>query len=779
MSRQWRIGREFILRHAGMPFDWLEELGAPYSLLELADELLDRERAVLELVETRFSGSRAESLRSDVLRGRVRQVPTKSGGAQWSAAVRAWADTWERYALACRQADEEAGERLRDLLADPRVAEAVFLSNPDAYRNMLLPLLAYEGPLTSRWRRVRRQMFTYVQRFCAKNETVSFFGPMAYGTVGEGADAVLRDDVPRVRRVFFSHWAARALATAIARDPGILPRLAFHSTGRGDAAREPLLSLVAPEGTVFREVARAAGQPAREVARTLMRLVAEEAVTVGLGGGDYDLEPLATLRDQLSALPASPARELWLGRIAELSSLIDDLAELPLERKEAAVTALENRFTEFTGKPARRGAGAAYADRAVFFEECASPFALTLGAGLIDDWERQLAPVLEVCAAHGQAAQRAAAAAVRDAFTDGAAGGEGADGTELDLLTYATRAAASRADSTSTFQAAHAPSYPGTDWRAEVERLTDEAAALDGDRYAVIDLCPAAPHAAGLGLAAPLVLSRAHHHLLVHSWLGTMHPDPDRLGADAAAWTAEQDGAVVGLDFGRRNKGYYRFPGREVAMRPLTWTDHDRPELLKPEDLTVRIGPDEVTLHDPDGRTVSAYVPLSDFVKYAPVAALSHPQVLHPTFTTEDAQPEVALGSVVLQRSRWQVPTAALAAPEPEARFLALRRLARDTGSRFVFCRSARERKPYLIDLASPLAADLISHVAGESEQLGVERMSPGPEELWLRDSEGRRYTSELRMQVIGRSSDRNGGAHDDGTDGGTDGEHEGGSSTR
>ncbi|MFE7528115.1 lantibiotic dehydratase [Kitasatospora sp. NPDC057542] len=748
MSRQWRIGREFILRHAGMPFDWLEELGAPHSLLELADELLDRERTVLELVEERFDGPRAESLRSDVLRGRVRQVP-RSGGARWSPAVSAWADAWERYALACREADEEAGKRLRGLLADPGVSEAVFLSNPDAYRNMLLPLLAYEGPLTSRWRRVRRQMFTYVQRFCAKNETVSFFGPMAYGTVGEGEGAVLRDDVPRVRRVFFSHWAARALATAIARDPKILPHLAFHSTGRGDAVREPLLLLVAPDGTVFRDVVRAAGQPAREVARTLMRLVAEEAVTIGLGGGDYDLEPLATLRDQLSALPASPARELWLGRMAELSSLIGDLAEVPLDRKPAAVAALENRFTEFTGRPARRGAGAAYADRAVFFEECASPFALTLGAGLIGDWERQLAPVMEVCTAHGHAAQRAAAAAVREAFTDGTTGGQDA---ELDLLTYATRAAASRSDSTSTFQAAHAPGYPGADWQAEVERLTGAAGALDGDRYAVIDLCPAAPDASGLG-AAPLVLSRAHHHLLVRSWLGTMHPDPDRLGADAAAWTAAQDGTVVGLDFGRRNKGYYRFPGREVAMRPLTWTDHDQSELLKPEDLTVRIGPHEVTLHDPDGRTVSAYVPLSDFVKYAPIAALSHPQVLHPTFTTEDAQPEVALGSVVLQRSRWQVPTAALAAPEPEARFLALRRLARDTGTRFVFCRSAHERKPYLIDLASPLAADLISHVARDAEQLGVERMAPGPDELWLRDSEGRRYTSELRMQIIGRSS--------------------------
>ncbi|WP_338674976.1 lantibiotic dehydratase [Streptomyces sp. SCSIO 30461] len=746
MSRQWRIGREFILRHAGMPFDWLEELGASRSLLELADELLDHERVVLELVEKQFDGARADSLRSDVLRGRSGQLP-KSGGADWNRVVSAWSDVWQRYALAHQRADDEVGERLRKLLADPGVREAVFLSNPDAYRNMLLPLLAHEGPLSSRWRRVRRQMYTYVQRFCAKNETVSFFGPMAYGSVGDGEEVALRDDVPRARRVFFSHWAARALATAIAKDPKLLPYLAFHPTGRGDTAQEPLLALVAADGTVFRDLVRASGQPAREVARTLMRLVAAEAVTIGLGGGDYDPDPLATLQEQLSALPDSAARGLWLRRIGELVALMTDLAEQPLDRKAVTVAALEERFAEFTGRPARRGAGAAYADRAVFFEECASPFALTLGAGLVSRWEERLAPVLEVCAAHGQAAQASAADAVREAFTDGTGGG-----VELDLLTYATRAAISRSDSTSTFQAAHAPAYPGADWRAEVERLAGEAGALDGDRYAVIDLCPAAPDAAGLD-GAPLVLSRAHHHLLVRSWLGTMHPDPARLGADAAGWTAEQDGAVVGLDFGRRNKGYYRFPGREVAMRPLTWTDHSRPGLLKPEDLTVRIGPDEVTLHDPEGRRVSAYVPLSDFVKYPPIAALSHPQVLHPAFTADGALPEVTLGEVVLQRSRWQVPTAALAAAEPSARFLALRRLARDTGGRFVFCRSAHERKPYLIDLASPLAADLVSHVARGADRLGVERMAPGPDELWLRDAEGRRYTSELRMQIIGRSS--------------------------
>jgi hypothetical protein len=748
VNRRWRIGREFILRHAGMPFDWLEELGAPTSLLDLADDVLKQEQALLDLVAARFTGQRATTLRTEVLRGRTDRLPT-TGSDDWPKTVHAWQDAVQRYSAAYKEADEQAGKQLRELLTHPLVSEAVFLSNPDAHRNMLRPLLADDGPLTSRRRRVRRQMYTYVQRFCAKNETVSFFGPMAYGTVRPGSGAELRRDVPRTRQVFLSHWAARALVTAIAREPKILPHLAFHPTGRGDTATEPLLRHVTPEGTVFKDVVRAAGLPAGEVAQTLLRLVAAESLTVGLGAGDYDLDPLTTLHGQLAALPASPARERWLAHLHELATLLGKMAEQPLDLKASTVATLEERFTKITGRPARRGAGAAYADRAVFFEECASAFALTIGDDVVHDWEEQLGPALEVCVAHGHAAQSTATDAVREAFTDGS----GEQTVELDLLDYATRAAASRADSTSTFQAAHAPVHSGAQWRAEVERLTNEAHTQQGDRYAVVDLCPSAPDTHELP-AAPLILSRAHHHLLVRSWLGTMHPQPDRLHADAAAWVTEQDGTIVGLDFGRRNKGYYRFPGHEIAMRPLAWTDQGSADVTTPERMRVVIAPDAITLRDPNGREVSAYIPLSDFVKYAPIAALSHPQVLHPTFASPDGeQPEVRVGAVVLQRARWRVATQALTAPEPHARFLALRRLAGRTKGRFVFCRSARERKPYLLDLASPLAADLVSHIAHDTPWLDVERMAPGPEGLWLRDAQGRRYTSELRIQVIGRST--------------------------
>lgn len=745
MSRKWRIGQEFILRHAGMPFDWLEELGAPASLLEAADRVLTHEDAVLALVDSRYAGLSATEVQADIRRGRTPQPP-KSAGSKWDNAIQSWEKARQAFTVAYRDADERASRQLRELLATTEVSEALFLANPDAYRNALVPFVAHDEPLNSRRRRVRQQMYAYVQRFCAMNETVSFFAPMAYGSVQEGDGAMVRRDLPRKRKIRLSPWAARALRNAIARDPAFLPHLALHTTGRGDTAKEPLLDLIAPGGSVVRDLTRVAGQPAGQVVRTLLRLIAAEAVAVRLGGGAYDLDPLTTLREQLTALPTSPAREWWLGQLGELARMLDDIADQPLDRMVATVSALEKCLTVLTGKTARQGAGPRHAERAVFFEERASVFSVTIGTDQIRRWEEQLSPLMEVCVAHGHAEQTAAADAVRAMFTTGPK----EPTIELSLSNYVAQTAVKRSAETSSFQSTHATSGPSAAWQSEVERLTIEATALEGDRYAVVDLGLSAKDVEDFDDAA-LVLSRAHHQLLVHSWRGAMHPDPPRLGTDAAAWVAQQNGSVVGLDFGRRDRDYYRFPGREVAMRPLTWTDHGDSDLLRPEELRVTIGPEAITLRASDGRPVTAYVPLSNFVKSAPIAALSHPQVRHPRFTTDDEHPEVRLGTVVLQRPRWVVSSRDLADPQPSGRFLELRRLARHTSSRFVYCR-AGEREPHLVDLTSPLAADLIRHVARGHDELVMEPMAPGPEGLWLRDAKGRRYASELRMQIIGRS---------------------------
>jgi hypothetical protein len=200
------------------------------------------------------------------------------------------------------------------------------------------------------------------------------------------------------------------------------------------------------------------------------------------------------------------------------------------------------------------------------------------------------------------------------------------------------------------------------------------------------------------------------------------------------------------------------FPVWRLVLRALSAADAPDPQVVWPAQITVEQTGAGLRCLDAAGREVTLYLPLSDFVKYPPYAALSHPQVLHAVFAgpadrggTDDA-PQVTVGGVVYQRPRWRLDAAELSGGAPYARFLQLRRLARTRiSSRFIFCRTDGERKPYLIDLASVLAADLAAHIAKGDAPVTAEQMRPAPDELWLRDEQGHRYTCELRMQVIGR----------------------------
>ncbi|MFD7368777.1 hypothetical protein ACFV4I_21155 [Nocardiopsis alba] len=739
MKRHWSLTGVFVARHAGLPFDWLEGIGGDTSVTDAADAVLDAEQALLALPR-----AARPAVRSAVEASRPEQLG--GGDHEWECAVAAWSSALEAYESAFVRADEAATRNLVAVLGEERVREAVLLSNPDAYRNMLLPFLRHEGRLTSRRRRERRQLYTYLQRFCAKNETTSFFGPMAYGSPVPGSGLTLSEEVPVRRRVFLSGWAARAVRRALVRDRGVLPALRFALTGRGAGTDEKERRIAGElvEGPLaIGPLARATGLTPRETASALRSMTARSSADVLLGGDPYDPAPLTTLREQVAGLPDTPSRAAWLERLERLETLRIELQDADLAGRERLIPDFERAFTEITGEPARRSAGRTYADRAIFFEECASPFAVRVGQETLDHWSRLMAPLLETCVAHGAATQDNATRALARVW-------RGPD--RQPLSEYALAMAETFETTGSLFLADHAPRYAADRQEEEKERLTLLAGQQEGDRYAVVDVCLPAPSADRAASVRPLV-ARVHHHLQIDGWLATMHPDPEDFEREARTWIAEQDGRVVGFDFGRRNKGFYRFPGPRVALRDPAVGDREDELLLTAEDLSVHRTAEGVELWS-RGRRVHAYLPLSDFVKYPPYAALSHPQVVHPVFEgrEQDTVPRVGVGGADLQRARWSLPTGALTDNRPWARYLALRRLARRTGHRFLFCRTEAERKPYLIDTRAVPAADLIAHIASGAELITVEEMSPCPEELWLRDSLGRRYTCEFRMQAIGRA---------------------------
>jgi hypothetical protein len=121
--------------------------------------------------------------------------------------------------------------------------------------------------------------------------------------------------------------------------------------------------------------------------------------------------------------------------------------------------------------------------------------------------------------------------------------------------------------------------------------------------------------------------------------------------------------------------------------------------------------------------------------------------------------PRVAIDDLVVSRETWR-----LAATDPafagtadeSARYLQARAWAAGHGlPRHVFCRFTGESKPVYADLTSLASIDLISRAVRRARRDGadatvtVSEMRPAPDQAWLTDAQGHRYTTELRVVAV------------------------------
>jgi hypothetical protein len=122
--------------------------------------------------------------------------------------------------------------------------------------------------------------------------------------------------------------------------------------------------------------------------------------------------------------------------------------------------------------------------------------------------------------------------------------------------------------------------------------------------------------------------------------------------------------------------------------------------------------------------------------------------------------PRVTIDDLVVSRETWT-----LAATDPafadtadeSARYLRARAWAASHGlPRHVFLRFTGERKPIYADLTSLASIDLIARSlrrarrnAGADATVTVVEMLPTPDQAWLTDGQGQRYSAELRMVAV------------------------------
>jgi hypothetical protein len=125
--------------------------------------------------------------------------------------------------------------------------------------------------------------------------------------------------------------------------------------------------------------------------------------------------------------------------------------------------------------------------------------------------------------------------------------------------------------------------------------------------------------------------------------------------------------------------------------------------------------------------------------------------------------PRITVGRLVIARETWRIPTRRcdwVHQLDERSRYLQMRAwVARHGLPRRVFCSAPVEMKPIFVDFTSPTLTTSLAAAIRRTERSDPEaeivfsEMLPDVEECWLRDAEGERYTSELRMVVTSRGA--------------------------
>ncbi|MFJ7903166.1 lantibiotic dehydratase [Streptomyces sp. NPDC096198] len=759
-----RVWKEAVLRTAGFPATGLTRLGAP---------------ACAAVADAHLAGTCER--------------------AHFEAALAAAADT--------------CAHVIDAITADPLLREAMTWQNRTALT--LLDSLARSGPPAPRnttRRRREQDLSRYWQRYCAKAETIGFFGPSAWIRVDPTSPETvsLRPGPTLVdrRRVFFEPWALGVFGNRLAEDPAIRawlpPVLHSHLALDGLRLLRPgaaPLPLTAQQAQV---IARCDGEtPAEVIAR---RLAADPDTTIDdprevhrilarlghrrlIGQGanlPTDARAEATLRRRLTAIedPLAGGRaRASFARLLAARTAIED-AGGDSGALATALDRLDSEFTALTGHRPSRNHGKTYAGRGLCYEDTTRAVDATIGGAFLDRLAPPLDIVLQATRWFGVALVEAYERELT-ALYEKVAG----DRDEIDL-------GALWGPALRLFWSEHRrpvddvmEAFAGR-WHAFLGLDTEEARTPSVLRLRSADLAPAVhrvfpadrPGWSAARLHSPDLQIRARSLQDINSGayevvLGEMHACAPTMAVNLFTWSADDpEGAArqVNADHGRPRivpllpATWPRNTGRMVPAEPgagdllLGFTPApgvERRRLIPTSAVRLRRSPTDarVTAELPDGTGV----PLAELfgVPLTLIAVDAYKSI-----TRVPHMPRVAIDHLVILRETWRTTVDAVSLP-PRGRgaggserddYLAIRRWRAQLGCpERVFAKIEGEMKPVFVDFTSPVfVASLCTLLRTAGRRLGpdaelvVSEALPDPEETWVQDSEGRGYVSELRLHV-------------------------------
>lgn len=757
LTAGWALWQWVCLRGAGLPADLLTPLGDA-ELAAAADEV----------------------------------VAAEAAGDQ-EAIAKAEAE----YAAVFPAAVDRLTAALHTVASHPRFREAVAWQNPHALRTGVDALLRRgrtDARRNSRDRQHEALVASYLQRYCVKNDTIGFFGPVGWARTAPGDGVRIEPADPpallAARTVYMEGWAVAAVLaphTAELR-PWLVPRPMPFLDLAGTTLRVPLappVRLSAAEAAVLRacDGRRDAGEVAEvvladpasglhtvaEVHQVLAGLAAAHRIAWQPEVAPHDTRPEQTMRARLARVTDQAVRAPAQAALEELCAARDALAAAAgdPERLTGAMAGLEATFTRLSGVAATRRAGTMYAGRTPVYEECLRAGTVVIGQAGLDRIRVALGLVLD----SARWFTAAGAALYRRLCTDiyrrraEELGSRVVPLVDFWLLAGQTLFTPPARLTTLLTSALH-------------RRWADVLALPPGRRrvhLTAADLAPAV--AAAFPAGAPGWPSARQHSpdlmLAGEEWvLGELHPGVNTLRY--ATWVDYHPQPQQLRAAQRRDLGagvvYPAETGQEGGVPTRQSNALAGPDDIRlvfahdsfghPPGQSLRVGecdlvdsPAGLRVRSRDGRFDADLMHVfGDII----AAGLSQLFAVLPAATH---QPRVTIDSLVVSRERWSFTAADLpfAATRQEAlRFRQVRAWAAAHGlPRHVFVRCAGERKPVHVDLTSLASVDLLARSVrrarghdGHGAVVTVVEMLPTPDQLWLTGPDGR-YTAELRVVAV------------------------------
>jgi hypothetical protein len=828
---QWALWRWVAVRGAGFPASKVFRLSMPRcasdaDALHEAEDRVGRARGrALGAVRAMLDDLRSEQaweetgrrnplvkamrelskgkVPSTTLVPEIREVLEElSAAAAGRDAARAKFDrTYEEAAL-------DTSRELRELVLDERFREAVIWQNRTAFHTAFDSLL---GPpaepvrRNSRRRQHEELAATYLQRYCMKNDTIGFFGPVGWAKLVSGVEGISArpgETLLARRNVHLERWCIDTLAEMFSADKSLRPwaaprRLPFFHVegttlhhpfkGATEIPKEVAAVLLASDGL------RTAREVAAEIVRTpSLGFKTEEDVfdvldylcgeglmlwafecPVGPQAEQHLLDLIARVGDEdLRADAFAVVDELGAGRERVAAAAGD------AEKLDESIADLEESFQILTGASSTRAHGQIYAGRTLVYEDCERALDMEIGTDVL----QTLGPALSLLLDSARWFTFELARLYREVFARTYAdlvkegGAETVEAVsfwhkvqphlvakDLDTFKEVTAALQGRwSEVLSLPEGERRVNYTTEELRARVgEAFAAPRAGWRLGRYQSPDVMIAARSAAAVGRGDyQLVMGELHigGNTLGNTIFVNQHPAPSEL---IKAFEADLPEPCI------------------VPIPPRQWptvTARTVLALVSPKDYALALS------YDATCSTPEKVLPLSAFVIeeageglvartrdgqlsfdivefFGAILSLlvaGYFKILPPRKHT----PRVTIDRLVVTRESWTFSAGELEfahLKEEADRFLGLQRWAREHGiPRLVFVKASAEPKPFYVDFASPILVNFFTKTVGQTlrEESGehaitVTEMIPTPEQLWLPDAEGQLYTAELRMVAI------------------------------